>query len=68
MIDAFHRRLHERISEQVLSNSMALGAGSALSYDEYKRQVGYIHALNDVIEWAAAIEEEMFGTKRQEDL
>lgn len=68
MIDRFHKAVYEVVAQKITTNADGLIQGGAMNYEEYKRQVGYIRALYDVLEWCASIERDMYGGKKEEDL
>jgi hypothetical protein len=67
MIDQFHRQLHQVVSEKLADRVQALINGDALTFEDYKKQIGYIEALNSVLTWAMQIESQMYGTKSPTD-
>lgn len=61
IIDRFHRALNGIIEQKLAGRMEDLAGGSALSYDNYTKQVGYMQALIDVMSWAREIEIEIYG-------
>ena len=59
--DPFHRALF-RVLEGKMDERMALVAsGNAANYEDYRQQVGYLQALNDVLGFCEDIEKERYG-------
>jgi hypothetical protein len=67
MLDQFHRQIHQVVSEKLADRVQALINGDALTFEDYKKQIGYIEALNSVLTWAMQIESQMYGTKSHTD-
>ena len=67
IIDPFHKSIYEVVANEINKRLYVLGSGSALSYEDYKQQVGYIHALNDMIEWCQKIEIDKYGERKRGD-
>jgi hypothetical protein len=65
LIDPFHRALHSRLSEDIANRTHALVTGAAASHDEYRYQVGYLEALNRVLEACQELENERYGENRK---
>lgn len=66
IVDPFHADLHKIVHEQINDRLAALGGGSALTYDMYKTEVGYLRALSDVLEWCKTVEETRYGSKSKD--
>ena len=59
--DGFHRALYQIITAQIDNRMTSLARGSAVSFDDYQSQVGYLSALNDVLARCEDIEKERYG-------
>ncbi len=59
--DGFHRALYQVIAAEIDNRMSSLARGSAISYDDYQSQVGYLSALNDVLSRCEEIEKERYG-------
>ena len=66
MRDAFHRSLKAAIDDAIESRSEALSNGSAGTFDQYMRQVGFITGLREVLNLADEVEKKLYG-ERGED-
>ena len=67
MIDQFRRKLHEVVSDKLADRVQRLINSDLQTLEEYKKQIGYIEALNDVLSWAEHIEQQMYGSPRAAD-
>jgi hypothetical protein len=67
IIDPFHLSLWRWASEQIDDRLILLGGGGAQTWEQYHGHVGYIQALNDVLEKCRQIEQERYGTRPSED-
>ena len=63
IIDPFHRVLSARLSMDLADRVTSLAKGAVPNYEEYKAQVGYITALNDVLDLCEAIERDQYGAR-----
>lgn len=73
MIDAFHRRLHQRITEHIETRQAILLQGVAgNSLEEiglrYARDASYMLALKDVLAMSDMIEQEIYGDQARKEL
>jgi hypothetical protein len=67
IVDPFYRNLWKWISEEIDKRMVHLSGGGAQDYCQYHGQVGYILALNDVLEKCRQIEQDRYGTRPSED-
>ena len=69
IIDPFHRALHAKLSQDLANRVAGLANGSVPNYEEYKAQVGYIAALNVVLDLCEELERDQYvarpGADRQ---
>lgn len=63
IIDPFHRNLHNVISEEIDKRKESLAIGSANDYTSYMKQVGYLEALNSVLERCREIEKDRYDPR-----
>jgi hypothetical protein len=63
IIDPFHRSLHIVVAEKIDTRMRLLAAGKSLDFADYKQQVGYLEALNDVLDICQELEHERYGAK-----
>lgn len=73
MIDAFHRRLHARLTEIIAQRQESILQGvSSNTVEElalrYARDGSYLQALRDVIHVAQGIEGELYGDQAKKVL
>ena len=61
--DPFHRALHRVLTEKRDDRMSLIASGHCLSYDEYRHEVGYLQALNDVLGYCEEIEKARYGEK-----
>ena len=64
IVDRFHKQLYPLIQNDIQHLVNQLVSGSAANYVEYREQVKYIQALNDVIDRCAEIERNIYGEQR----
>ena len=64
--DQFHRALYRVLTEKIDDRMSQLAAGSAVTFDDYKNQVGYLQALNDVMGYCEEIEKARYGDPEKE--
>jgi hypothetical protein len=64
--DAFHRALYRVLTEKIDARMVLLAKGSASSHDDYRQQVGYLEALNDVLGYCEEIEKARYGEPEKE--
>jgi hypothetical protein len=64
--DAFHRALYRVLTEKLDDRMSLVASGSAQTFDEYRHQVGYLQALNDVMGWCEEIEKARYGEPEKE--
>ena len=55
----FHRRLHEKLTEEIAKETDRIISGEYRDYSVYREQVGYLRALKTVLDLADEIEQGM---------
>lgn len=76
LIDAFHRVLYGKLTEQLERRVNELASGSAATIlgdtqtvaEKYAAQVGYIKAFYDVMGICEQIEQDRYGARKKEEL
>ena len=63
ILDPFHRALHAKLSQDLANRVTGLANGAVPNYEEYKSQVGYITALNDVLDLCEELERDQYGAR-----
>ena len=61
IVDPFHRALNHILTEEVDGKMLALAMGSAADYPSYTRQIGYIEAMNVVLNKCQELETAHYG-------
>lgn len=61
MQDAFHAALRRRVESVIAEHADVVTSGVPASMDEYRRHVGYICAMRDVLELCNEIEQRMYA-------
>ena len=61
IVDPFHRAIHRILTAEIDGKMVALSSGSAADYPSYTRQIGYIEAMNVVLDRCREIENEHYG-------
>ena len=67
IIDPFHRALYEEVAPKIDERMVQLAGGSVKTYEQYQREVGYIGALNDVLNICKEIETARYGKRPGQD-
>jgi hypothetical protein len=67
IIDPFYRSLYNELIPQINNKAAELCAGRAIDYATYREEVGYIRALNDVLDKCAELERTKYGTGNREE-
>ena len=61
IVDPFHRQIHRILTEEIDGKMVALASGSAADYPSYCRQIGYIEAMNVVLDKCRELETAHYG-------
>ena len=61
--DPFHRQLYRTITEKIDDRMSLIASGHCSSHEEYRQEVGYLQALNDVLGFCEEIEKARYGVK-----
>lgn len=67
MIDSFHIALHRIIGDEIANRMTQLAAGTATDYADYKQRVGEIAAFNTVLAMCDQIEEQRYGSPKEQE-
>lgn len=62
MQDAFHAALRQRVEGVIAEHVAVVSNGKPASMEEYRRHVGYICAMRDVLELCTEIEQRLYAT------
>ena len=61
MQDAFHAALRRRIEDVIAEHAAVVTNGTPASMEEYRRHVGYLRAMRDVLELCNEIEQRLYA-------
>jgi hypothetical protein len=67
IIDPFFRSLAKVVHEKLEHRITELLHGGALDFAGYKEQIGYIRALQEVLQWGEDLERDQYGRKPEGD-
>lgn len=59
--DAFHASLLRKIEEQISFRRDQICSGAAASFEDYRNRVGYLQAMNDIIEICKDVESRLYN-------
>lgn len=59
--DGFHAALKRKIEEQISYRRDQICSGAAGSFEDYRNRVGYLQAMNDIIEHCIDVESKLYN-------
>lgn len=64
--DTFHRKLFNTITEKLEERTTHVANGNVIGWEDYREQIGYIRAFNDVLGICDDISKEMYGVRERD--
>lgn len=62
----FEERLKAKLEKQMLDDTLALGAGVANTFEDYRRRCGVIEGLNAAVTAIQEVHAELYGPEKGE--